>query len=64
MIDPPWFKPAIPPLRLAETRAEQLRRAILRDPLVAFLRTGEMRPLILPRLTGQDPHRGAENLDR
>jgi hypothetical protein len=60
MIDPPWFKPAIPPLRLAETRAEQLRRAILRDPLVAFLRAGEMRPLILPRPDRSDPHRGSK----
>jgi hypothetical protein len=45
MIDPPWFKPAVPVLRLAATR----------DPLqsvLEFLRSHELRPLVLPALKG------------
>jgi hypothetical protein len=55
MIDPPWFKPAIPVLRLADTRADVLRSVI------ELIRAGNMPPLTIPRLT---PLYGLENLDR
>jgi hypothetical protein len=55
MIDPPWFKPAVPTLRLGVARNDLLR-AIIREDDWSFLRDADMfralGTLSIPRLRG------------
>lgn len=65
MIDPPWVKPAVPVLRLADATPPDFLRDLMRDLDRALLASGAgMRPLTVPRLRGTVPRTpyGVRNL--